>query len=114
MPNIITHKLFAQKVFQNCDKQDIKNMIEKHLQLFYIGSNGPDFLFFYHMQPKEMMKEHSLNHIGSALHAGNVNAFYERTRSVYQGKRACIPVRTSLSLGVGYECASVYILSHRS
>lgn len=77
MPNIITHKLFAQRVFQQCDKLDIKTMIEKHLQLFYIGSNGPDFLFFYHMQPKDMLKEHSLNHIGSALHAGHVNAFYE-------------------------------------
>ena len=64
MPNIITHKLFAHRVFQQCDKLDIKTMIEKHLQLFYIGSNGPDFLFFYHMQPKDMLKEHSLNHIG--------------------------------------------------
>ncbi len=77
MPNIITHKIFAQRVLQHCTKQDIKTVIEKHLQLYYIGSNGPDFLFFYHMKPGELFKEHSLNHIGSELHHGHVNAFYE-------------------------------------
>lgn len=111
MPNIITHKLFAQKVFQNCDKQDIKNMIEKHLQLFYIGSNGPDFLFFYHMQPKEMMKEHSLNHIGSALHAGNVNAFYESAVNTINQEQDPFTKESELVYLFGHLCHWVLDMS---
>lgn len=77
MPNIITHKLFAQRVMEQCQKQDIKRLIERHPQIFYIGSNGPDFLFFSHSKPWESYKSHTLNHLGSAMHATQINAFYE-------------------------------------
>ena len=77
MPNIITHKIFAEEVYKRITKKDIKDMIEKHFQLYYIGSNGPDFLFFYHAKPWESFKDHQLNHIGSALHKGHVDAFYD-------------------------------------
>lgn len=46
MPNIITHKIFAEEVLKQLEKQDIRSIIEKHPQSYYIGSNGPDFLFF--------------------------------------------------------------------
>lgn len=51
MPNIITHKLFAEEVYKRTKKKDIKDLLEKHFQIYYIGSNGPDFLFFYHALP---------------------------------------------------------------
>lgn len=84
MPNIITHKIFAETVASQCANKDIKELLEKHEQLFGIGANGPDFLFFYHMRPWEMMKEHSLNHIGSALHSTHINDFYESAMTVIQ------------------------------
>lgn len=76
MPNIITHKLFAQDVKQDLRKQDIKQIIEKHTHLFYIGSNGPDFLFFSHIKPWQAHKSHKLNRLGSRMHASHVNDFY--------------------------------------
>ena len=77
MPNIITHKLFAQEVLKELRKQDIKEIIKRHPQLFYIGSNGPDFLFFYHSKPWEAYKSHSLNRLGSRMHAAHINEFYK-------------------------------------
>ena len=77
MPNIITHKIFAEEVLKKLSKKDIATIIEKHPQIYYIGSNGPDFLFFSHVKPWEVMKKHTLNHLGSKMHAGHVNAFYK-------------------------------------
>lgn len=61
MPNIITHKIFAEEVLKSMTKHDIRSMIERHPQIFYIGSNGPDFLFFSHIKPWESYKSHALN-----------------------------------------------------
>lgn len=88
MPNIITHKVFAERVLQQIGKQDIKGIIERHPQIFYIGSNGPDFLFFSHIKPWESYKSHTLNHLGSAMHAHHINAFYDvALRCVREQKR---------------------------
>ena len=77
MPNIITHKIFAEEVLKSMTKHDIRSMIERHPQIFYIGSNGPDFLFFSHIKPWESYKCHALTRLGSAMHAHGINAFYE-------------------------------------
>ena len=77
MPNIITHKIFAEEVLKKMNKYDIASIIEKHPQIYYIGSNGPDFLFFSHAKPWEAFKSHTLNHLGSRLHSSHVNDFYE-------------------------------------
>ena len=77
MPNIITHKIFAEEVLHRLTKKDIATIIEKHPQIYYIGSNGPDFLFFSHMKPLEALKNHTLNHLGSKMHAGHINDFYK-------------------------------------
>ena len=37
MPNIITHKIFAEEVLKKMNKHDIRSMIERHPQIFYIG-----------------------------------------------------------------------------
>lgn len=76
MPNIITHKIFAEEALKDLSKQDIKDIIERHPQIFYIGSNGPDFLFFQHAKPWEAYKSHTLNHLGSAMHSVHINDFY--------------------------------------
>lgn len=77
MPNIITHKLFAEDVLKQISKYDIKKIIEQYTQSFYIGSNGPDFLFFSHVKPWEAYKSHTLNRLGSKMHATHINDFYE-------------------------------------
>lgn len=76
MPNIITHKIFAEEVLKNMTKHDIRAIIEKYPQSYYIGSNGPDFLFFSHIKPWEAYKNHTLNRLGSRMHAEHINDFY--------------------------------------
>ena len=55
MPNIITHTLFAQEIFDKVDEAT-HDLFEPRLQLLEIGSNGPDFLFFHGMNPKDFFK----------------------------------------------------------
>lgn len=104
MPNIITHKIFAEEVYKKCKRKDIKEVLEKHFQLYYIGSNGPDFLFFYHMKPLEAMKDHTLNHIGSELHSGHVNAFYESAIHTIQKEQDTFVKESELAYLMGHLC----------
>ena len=39
MPNIITHKIFAEEVLKKISKKDIEDIIERYHQIYYIGSN---------------------------------------------------------------------------
>lgn len=77
MPSIITHKLFAEEVLEGLQKYDIKKIIKKYPQIFYIGSSGPDFLFFSNALPWEFYKSHALNRLGSKMHSTHINDFYQ-------------------------------------
>lgn len=77
MPNIITHTLFAQEIFDKVD-ENTHDLFEPRLHLLEIGSNGPDFLFFHGMNPKDFFKKSDLRVSGSMFHAGHVNEFYQK------------------------------------
>ena len=77
MPNIITHTLFAQEIFDKVD-ENTHDLFEPRLQLLEICSNGPDFLFFHGMNPKDFFKKSDLRVSGSMFHAGHVNEFYQK------------------------------------
>lgn len=77
MPNIITHTLFAQEIFDKVDEAT-HDLFEPRLQLLEIGSNGPDFLFFHGMNPKDFYKKSDLRVAGSMFHAAHVNDFYQK------------------------------------
>lgn len=102
MPNIITHKLFAQEVLGRLEKRDIQRLIERYPQIYYIGSNGPDFLFFYHAKPWEAYKSHMLNRLGGRMHSSHVNAFYRTALS-------CIKAQKNKEIR---ERMSVYLFGH--
>lgn len=104
MPNIITHKIFAEEVYKKTTKKDIKDLLEKHFQIYYIGSNGPDFLFFYHAKPWEAYKDHSLNEIGSRLHAQGINAFYESAVESVQREKDPYIKESELAYLMGHLC----------
>lgn len=102
MPNIITHKIFAEEVLKKLPKKDIVDLILRHQQIYYIGCNGPDFLFFYHLKPWEMLKKHDLNKIGSKLHKQQINAFYETAvQQIHQERNVYLK-----------ESMLVYLLGH--
>lgn len=77
MPNIITHTLFAQEIFNKVDEKT-HDLFEPRLQLLEIGSNGPDFLFFHGLNPKDFYKPSDLRKAGSIFHGGHVNEFYQK------------------------------------
>lgn len=75
MPNIITHVLFADDVCEKIEK-DKQDLFNSRLQLFEIGSNGPDFLFFQGFNLKELHKKHPLRKLGGECHSHSINDFY--------------------------------------
>ena len=55
MPNIITHGLFAKAVYDEISDHKLKEIIKEFPREYIIGSNGPDFLFFYKFFQKNML-----------------------------------------------------------
>ena len=74
MPNIITHGLFAKKVYNDITNKPLQNIIRQNPREFIIGSNGPDFFFFYKFFQKEYAH---IRNIGSIVHATKINDFYQ-------------------------------------
>lgn len=54
MPNIITHTLFAQEIFDKVD-ENTHDLFEPRLHLLEIGSNGPDFFIFSWYESKRFL-----------------------------------------------------------
>lgn len=82
MPCMITHKLFAEEVLKQLKKADIKELIQKHSHLFYIGSSGPDILFYHHALPWQAHLGKHVSRLGNAMHSRDINAFYQKALEV--------------------------------
>ena len=76
MPNIITHTIFAQEVEKEMNHSYYRHLIQQHKEEYYIGTNGPDFLFFYGFYPFWKKQEETIPRIGTKFHHGQVNQFY--------------------------------------
>lgn len=76
MPNIITHYLFAESVKNEIKNQKTLAAIKEYPNEYIIGSNGPDFFFFYHFFSKKAFDVRFRNY-GSILHSSHVNDFYQ-------------------------------------
>lgn len=65
MPNIWTHLLFGD---ESMNAVGLSSWIEdpKLRNLFHMGCQGPDFLFYHHFLPWQ--KDKMMNRIGSAMH----------------------------------------------
>lgn len=104
MPSIFTHAIFAEDVYQHLSLENIVKMIEKNQSLFYMGSSGPDFLFYHHALPWESYKGHTLSKLGSMVHAGHVDDFYkEAITCIQQQKHKDIQERMFVYL-LGHLC----------
>ena len=75
MPNIITHILFTDDVYEKLDDPKY-DFLESRLQLMEVGGNGPDFLFFHNLNPTSFMKKTPLRKIGNEVHSHSINDFY--------------------------------------
>ena len=76
MPNIITHTLFFDELYDSFDSSYLEWM-DSRKQLMEIGSNGPDFLFFHCFSPERILKRTKLRTLGNVVHHSKVNEFYK-------------------------------------
>ena len=72
MPASYTHQQFGNQVLNKLENTTIKKIINDNLNLYNIGLQGPDILFFY--QP---LKKNPVNTLGNQLHQDIARAFFE-------------------------------------
>ena len=46
MPASYTHQCFGNRVLENLNDKDIKDIIDQNINYYNIGLQGPDILFF--------------------------------------------------------------------
>ncbi len=44
MPGCITHYIFAKDCFDKLDNNNLKNILSKNINIYLLGSCGPNFL----------------------------------------------------------------------
>lgn len=75
MPNIISHTLFLDELYESLD-DELKEWMQSRKQLMQIGSNGPDILFFHGYDPKRLLKKKDVARLGNLMHKEKTNEFY--------------------------------------
>lgn len=102
MPNIITHDLFCKEVLKEIQDDLLKSKIEKYMQEYRIGSNGPDFLFFHNIYALNKKAKKRISKYGGMLHTSKVNTFYETAIKAYHNQ----------IVGDEKDAMYVYIIGH--
>ena len=72
MPNLVTHALFCEDVMKSLNDP----VLNRYPMFAITGSQGPDFLFFYHTTPTKLLLPNKISQFGHKFHEENVNAFY--------------------------------------
>ncbi len=67
MPDLTTHYLFGEKVYSDLN-EDIRVLIDKHRNVFNVGLQGPDLLFFHNVIKSPFSNKSPLPKIGSRMH----------------------------------------------
>jgi len=74
MPSIITHYLCGTETWGLLKEQRLKDIISQNRQIFNLGTQGPDILFYHRVWP--WTKNEGINIIGETMHQDQVNAFF--------------------------------------
>ncbi|WP_158534708.1 zinc dependent phospholipase C family protein [Romboutsia maritimum] len=75
MPRAITHYLFSQDCFDKLNNNEIKNIIEKNMDVYIFGSQGPNFFTYYNKIP--LFSTKNLSVISNLIHMQNINLFFK-------------------------------------
>lgn len=79
MPASYTHYAFGNNVLEKLDDNNIKTLIQRNIDIFYIGLHGPDILFFY-----KPYKRKDYSRIGHLLHNKSAYPFFKHARKVIE------------------------------
>ncbi|MGN1344057.1 MAG: zinc dependent phospholipase C family protein [Traorella sp.] len=101
MPNIITHGLFAKAVYDEIQDDNLKQIIKEFPREFVIGSNGPDFLFFYKLFQKKALP---IRELGSLVHSEKTNAFYNQAFDLISQEKNETIQKAMISYICGHLC----------
>ena len=74
MPDVLTHILFARKVKDTISDVFVKEAIEKKIQIYNFGAQGPDFLF-YHASP--LLVDNRVRSAGAMMHRIETAKFFK-------------------------------------
>ena len=101
MPSIITHGLFAKNVYDNLNDETLRKIIKKYPREFIIGSNGPDFFFFYKILNKEGQK---IRNVGNFVHSKYINEFFINAFEIIQNEKDIELKEAMTSYIIGHLC----------
>ncbi len=87
MPNIITHVLFARELKETKLSESEKKKLENRDQLYEIGANGSDYLFFHGINKKRFYQKSKLRDLGHYVHRRGTNDFYRTALEVIRNER---------------------------
>ena len=74
MPNLVTHYLCGLDAVKSLENSDCRQLIDKYRNVFNLGLQGPDILFYYEVWP---WSSKSLDtNIGQTMHISKVNRMF--------------------------------------
>jgi|GEM_PF-329919 len=101
MPGMITHYLCGLEAIKQTKSQYVKAIVSKHNSVFNLGTQGPDFLFYYRAWP--WADSEGIPDIGKKLHREKVKATFSKMLGYIKGQNA--PERDILSAYMlGFIC----------
>ncbi len=74
MPNLATHYLCGLEAIKNIESSRCRELIQQHQNVFNLGVQGPDILFYYEVWP--WRKKSIEPNIGTTMHSSKVNMFF--------------------------------------
>jgi len=104
MPDILTHAYCADFARRHFDSNTvIRQFIDRHLDAFYLGSQGPDFFFYYRIWPWK--NEKSVPDLAPLIHKTKTAEFL--TAAIHDLKTedvASVGTQMTLAYWMGFIC----------
>lgn len=75
MPDILTHIAFADEVLKQMEDNELKRQIQKRIEIFRFGAQGPDFFFYHNFY---YGKEDRIKSVGHFMHERKTGEFLKK------------------------------------
>lgn len=76
MPNLVTHYLCGLEAIKLIDNKECKELIQRNINVFNLGVQGPDILFYYGIWPWSPKTQYGS--IGQEFHISRVNLVFRK------------------------------------
>jgi hypothetical protein len=98
MPELITHCLVGEKVFEKLKDEKIKTLLENNKKEYLMGCQGGDLFFFYNYGVLKNKK--SVPAFGTKLHVDHIDDFFKESIEYIKAN----PDDTLIAYFLGYIC----------